>query len=118
MAKRLTGLEKLKWAQEHGNVIHKWMIGNTRIIIMDTYAAKTEEETKKVLDRLAEHAKYAYLKYGEIEDVPFESYAPMIDIGVDGDFNEFRAKYGMYDRETGRYENDPDGIVFQTMLAE
>ena len=102
--------EQFEADKANGNIIKKLMIGNTQVIIYDTYCEKTEEGIKRRLDNIAKIAARNIGDFSKVVDEPYKSKDPVIDIGVDGDFDEFRAKYGMYNHETKSYEGGMEGL--------
>lgn len=101
--------EQFEADKANGNIIKKLMIGNTRVTIYDTYCEKTTEGIKKRLSNISKIVAES-IPDGKIDDVPYVSKEPVIDIGVDGSFEEFRAKYGMYNPETKSYEGGMEGL--------
>lgn len=68
-------------------VIAKYKIGNSKITICDDCCVKTEEEKKQILKNISRIVG-ACLPNGLPEDKPLEFKDPVIDVGVDGNWDE------------------------------
>ena len=72
-------------------VIAKYKIGNSKITIRDDCCVKTEEEKKQILKNISRIVG-ACLPNGLPEDKPLEFKDPVIDVGVDGNWDDFETK--------------------------